>query len=321
MQIQLVADSPVFLKWEHDWLVDHCLGDFDVRVKIDSSLKVTDKHTILLIREGTAGRLQHIREAVRAARLNGFQPVMIHLNDEWATDDLSIYDACDLVFRNYYRAEAAKMPNCFLFPLGYRSGFREGCLNINFAERQIPWVFVGDPKGERRRMLSEAAAWAEGTTFLTKHWDDPQALSAQEYARLLSKARFAPCPFGNCSPESFRLYEALEAGAVPVVQDLGGGPLLLLQTLEQTYSVARNSPRKAARRIKNMFEDSYWTRQFGPGFPVPRVRDWTELKPVLRATDLDVAATDIAQWWQQEKLRIRKDFSDKLKTVFKHQPG
>ena len=318
MQIHIVADSPVFMKWEHDWIVEHCLGDFDVTLHVDPSLKVENKQTILLIREGTSGRLQHIREAVNAARAQGFRPVMIHLNDEWATDDLSIYNACELVFRNYYRAEAAKIHTCFLFPLGYRSGFHKECSSNNFAERQIPWVFVGDPKGERRRMLSEAAAWAEGATFLTKQWDDPQALSAKEYARLLSDARFAPCPFGNCSPESFRLYEALEAGTVPVVQDLGGGPSLLLRTLEQTYSTARISPRKAARRMKNMFEDSYWIRQFGPGFPVPRVRDWIELKPVLSAINLDIAAADIAQWWLQEKIRIRKDFSDKLRTVFDH---
>ena len=39
-----------------------------------------------------------------------------------------------------------------------------------------------------------------------------------DYAYGLSHAKFAPAPHGTVHPDSFRLYEALESGAVPIVQ-------------------------------------------------------------------------------------------------------
>lgn len=45
-----------------------------------------------------------------------------------------------------------------------------------------------------------------------------QGLDRKEYIDKMSEAKVIPCPKGNISPDSFRLYEALECGAVPVAQ-------------------------------------------------------------------------------------------------------
>ena len=48
------------------------------------------------------------------------------------------------------------------------------------------------------------------------------------------KSIFVPCPRGNSSPDTFRLYEALEAGSIPIVErdeywDLGAHQLFKFQ--------------------------------------------------------------------------------------------
>ena len=45
-----------------------------------------------------------------------------------------------------------------------------------------------------------------------------QGLDKKEYIEKTGKAKVIPCPKGNINPDSFRLYEALECGAVPIAQ-------------------------------------------------------------------------------------------------------
>lgn len=47
-----------------------------------------------------------------------------------------------------------------------------------------------------------------------------EGLSRQEYAHLMTRAKVAPAPSGVYSPDSFRVYEALESHAVPIADDV-----------------------------------------------------------------------------------------------------
>lgn len=47
-----------------------------------------------------------------------------------------------------------------------------------------------------------------------------QGYTSQEYYRLLEGAKIAPAPSGIVSPDSFRVYEALELGCIPIADDL-----------------------------------------------------------------------------------------------------
>ena len=44
-----------------------------------------------------------------------------------------------------------------------------------------------------------------------------RSLDAAAYAALLNDSVLAPCPSGNAHPETYRVYEALECGALPIV--------------------------------------------------------------------------------------------------------
>lgn len=47
-----------------------------------------------------------------------------------------------------------------------------------------------------------------------------QGLAPEDYATWMSRAKVAVCPSGAVTPDSFRLYEALQAHAVPIADDL-----------------------------------------------------------------------------------------------------
>jgi hypothetical protein len=61
--------------------------------------------------------------------------------------------------------------------------------------------------------------------FFTQ-WNHPSQLREQDYLDLLSDTIFVPCPAGN-NIETFRIYEALERGCIPVFIDV---PPILLET-------------------------------------------------------------------------------------------
>ena len=54
-------------------------------------------------------------------------------------------------------------------------------------------------------------------THLVEKFDDPEYLTTQKYAQTLNDSIFVLAPGGGASNDSFRIYEALECGAIPVV--------------------------------------------------------------------------------------------------------
>ena len=70
-------------------------------------------------------------------------------------------------------------------------------------------------------------------TNINKSWQSSDSLSVSEYKKILKQSVFAPCPRGNRSVDSFRLYEALECGCIPIIEKdpywknlLGDHPLI-----------------------------------------------------------------------------------------------
>ena len=52
-------------------------------------------------------------------------------------------------------------------------------------------------------------------------WNSPAMLGREATLAILLNSWCVPCPAGN-NPETFRIYEALEAGAVPILVKEGG---------------------------------------------------------------------------------------------------
>jgi hypothetical protein len=102
------------------------------------------------------------------------------------------------------------------------------------------------------------------------------------------------------------MYEALEAGAIPVVEDEGGWrawaeilwPPSLLRMKPWKDQYWRVISQRLLRR-------SYVRKVFGAGFPCPALVHWAGLEATVKGLDLDVTAKAGIDWWQDLKLRTR----------------
>lgn len=143
------------------------------------------------------------------------------------------------------------------------------------CDKTLDWFFAGQITHERREQCAGVLrSMAGGELIETPGFT--QGLGQVEYWDRLARAKVAPCPGGPISPDSFRLFEALEAGCIPVAD---------------AYSGRRDSG-----------NPHYWYRIFGePFFPV--VGDWAEFPEVLNGllTGWPHNANRVASKWQGYK--------------------
>lgn len=146
-------------------------------------------------------------------------------------------------------------------------------------EKHAWWFFAGQAGTERRDEMIEALVdLDDGTLQVTPGF--LQGVSRHVYLAELAAARVAPCPSGAVTQDSFRLYEALERGCVPVVDEFrnDGGGL------------------------------GFWTMM---GYdPILRVRQWSEFPGILEHIQRSwpVPAIQSHSWWHMERRRLAREF-------------
>lgn len=91
-----------------------------------------------------------------------------------------------------------------------------------------------DKRPTRQRMLSEFKKLnVEHFTNTNSYWQSSDSLSTEQYRGILKDSLFIPCPMGNSSVDTYRLYETLEVGSIPIIEKneywkkmLGDHPLI-----------------------------------------------------------------------------------------------
>jgi hypothetical protein len=104
-----------------------------------------------------------------------------------------------------------------------------------------------------------------------------QGMDPDDYARLMTSTKVAPAPAGPASPDSFRLYEALQAHAVPIADDVTPG-----------YDSA-----------------GYWRTVF-PDAPFPILTGYEQLRGYVgdQLGCWPANANRIAAWWMRYKRQM-----------------
>lgn len=156
-------------------------------------------------------------------------------------------------------------------------------------------MFAGQVTHERRRQMmqqlnnlppnvNKRLIPSEGFT---------QGLPREQYLRELTAARVAPCPAGPATADSFRLFEALEAGCLPIADDCC-----------PAYD-----------------EVGYWD-MVAPGHPFPTVTNWRlTTQAVLNAVnDWPGNANHAFAWWQRHKRDMAYWLVDDLRALGQEAP-
>lgn len=152
--------------------------------------------------------------------------------------------------------------------------------------KDIMWSFSGQVTHPRRKQaangLQKARSRVYGRLRPTKGF--AQGMPAEQYAAELAHTWVAPCPSGPESPDCFRVYEALEAGCIPIVDaETPHGPT------------------------------SYWDFVYG-WVPFPRIIDWDTVGGVIESclADRHRLAAACSAWWQGQKSKMVQRLLDDL---------
>jgi hypothetical protein len=146
---------------------------------------------------------------------------VLHLSDEFGTDDISFYKLlhCKEVIRNYLRLDApdSAVDHVITIPLGPHCTFNKSAQNLDgpLRDRKLTWSFHGTGWFGRKTILEALSDLTPHSCHITPDWNHSTMTREADYVRIMSNTKFVPILRGN-NIETFRLYEALDAGCVPI---------------------------------------------------------------------------------------------------------
>ena len=112
----------------------------------------------------------------------------------------------------YPRTSIPCSEKVYTIPLG---PYRRALQDPSSVNPTLLWAFFGTGWKQREELLSPFKAMQPYKATFFKDWMDASQLSAEEYVRTCQSAVCMPCPGGQ-NPETFRFWEALEFGCIPI---------------------------------------------------------------------------------------------------------
>lgn len=169
------------------------------------------------------------------------------------------------------------------FPLGYTPQTRTELKKIGYMPKHSPFFYSGQINHIRRRQLQEILVkldWGRDMFFPTDGF--AKGMTPPDYFFGMAQAKTVPCPPGNVTQDSFRVYEALEAGAIPIVD-----------------------------RFNADGEGGYWERMF-PDAPFPILDTYQQLPDLIEKYQSRKLRNKVFAWWIAKKMKLRQQMKDIL---------
>lgn len=131
------------------------------------------------------------------------------------------FEGCVAALQHYYpyagnNPAAAK---AYAMPLTYVGNFPEDPI-IPAQNRKYDFAIMGQGSGHKEKFfwVAEQLKQRGYNVFIHKYNGWNNGLPTDEYAAIMRDTRFALCPHGTISPESFRLTEAMCAGCIIICE-------------------------------------------------------------------------------------------------------
>lgn len=186
----------------------------------------------------------------------------------------------------------------WVLPVGWPPHLPGLLRDIDYPERD-DWFFAGQVNNTRRKDCVQTlrdrlfgpdptptSILGDGVLIETPGFT--QGLDHDQYARRLAQAKVVPCPSGPETVDTFRVWEALEAGAVPVVDQA--------------------TPTKS--------QGWYWPLVTNDP-PFPQIADWSTFPHVLEnlLAGWPANANRVSAWWQRYKRQLAERVSDAIRNL------
>ena len=239
----------------------------NVKFKIIDDEKKLDNEDTLIIVDSSIENKEKFYERLKLICSKIF---LIHLGDEYGSksSDL-IYKNFNYIFRTFCSNRYFKNDKVKCIPIGYKTGV----LHKEINNRTYKWAFIGTPhKSSRHDLLYQFSNINPFFCHKTEKFNK-KIISTEEMSKILSSTEFIPCPNGYWHPETYRIYEALECGCIPIV--------------ENAYK--------------------YYERLF-PNNPFLRVDKWMDSKSILKEWTKEQILqkrNECKSWWKEYKKNLQ----------------
>ena len=246
-----------------------------IKFKIIESEKELESGDVLVVIDSSIEKKDKLYKRLKLICSKMF---LIHLGDEAGSFNLnSIYDNFHFVWRTFCSNKYFTNKHVKCLAIGYKSGT---FYKKQEDGRKYKWAFIGTPhKSSRHDLLFQFFDLKPFFCHKTKKFDE-KIISVDEMSNVFSSTEFVPCPNGFFHPETYRLYEALECGCVPIV--------------ENAYK--------------------YYERLF-PNNPFIKVDKWIEAKSVIKNWEDDQIKKkqkECKTWWDGYKINLQELIKNKI---------
>lgn len=209
-----IDSKTTFNIFEHNWIKE--IFNTSIEYKpITNLTNLIPNNSWIIVQKPHIGTLLTYFDYLQ---LHGIQFKVLHLSDEFVNDDISFYtySNCKAIIRNYIRNDIcidnSKLPHIITIPLGFH--YKGKSLKL-FKNRMFSWSFHGTNWCNRKELLEPLISIEPNSCHFTDYWNDPNQTLESPYLDILNNSKFCPIVRGN-NIETFRLYEALESGTIPI---------------------------------------------------------------------------------------------------------
>jgi len=200
--------------YEREWISD-------VFASVAGEQVFDGKHRIVLDDCLLIDSYIHTQPRDYYAKFRGRNAWLLQLSDETYEGGYDVYHNFRGVFRNYW-SSIFNPRRVIHLPLGYTNGFTHEANESGIDRRLYLWSFLGHAGKSSRPEMMEALLPLRPNFVHTTEQGRHQPVGKREYQRILRDSIFVPCSMGNINLESFRVYEALECGAIPILEKRPG---------------------------------------------------------------------------------------------------
>jgi hypothetical protein len=210
------AENPIQREW-----IDEIFGPYIGDRIYDGKREVVLDNCILF------DSFTYCRDPAYYARFKAKNAFLVHFYDEfYEGGNYQLYENFRGVFRNFW-SDVFNTDLVMTLPLGYTIGTRLDGAIPPLQSRRFIWTLLGECNKSSRPDAVRALSHIEPHFFYSTDRVPGFTGSAgravggfdkKEYRELLLDSMFVPSPMGNANIECYRTFEALECGAIPVVE-------------------------------------------------------------------------------------------------------
>ena len=192
---------------EYAWLNELLDGGLDNQCQLSVDHTPLDSKPVFVCMKPHFEDYLKVFERYKAA---GKEFYAIHLSDEYGTDPIHWYRWCKNVFRPYLRPDTEGKVT--FIPLGPYRSTKE---TRELKDRKLAWSFFGTGWNNREAKMNGLKSIEPNSYAFYESWMNSKQLKHKEYSEVCLNSLFMPCPAGQ-NVETFRFYEALEHGVIPI---------------------------------------------------------------------------------------------------------